>query len=254
MSIRNARVLAVQFLVTATVLALSIGATAAQIPDEFENLKILPKDISKRELINVMRGFSGALGFRCHNCHVGEPGPSLDGYDFVSDENKNKAVAREMMKMVSDINGKYIAPMKTGHDPKVQVNCRTCHHGQERPLTLIEILDETYEADGVEAALAKYRELHESYYGRDSFDFGVFTMDDIAGRWVQAGNPEDARMLIELHAETHEDSSHLEVVLGEIQRAAGDMAAAKVHYEEALKLDPQNRMAKHRLDEMKKDD
>lgn len=253
MSIRSPRALAVQILVVAVVLVASPGPAVAQIPDEFKNLKILPKDISKRELIDVMRAFSGSLGFRCHNCHVGEPGPSLDGYDFASDEKKNKGVAREMMKMVADINDKYIAPMKTGNDPKVRVKCRTCHHGQERPRSLIDILDEVYEAEGTEATLAKYRELHEGYYGSDSFNFGEYIMDDLAGKWVQAGKPDDARALVELHAETHGESSHLETVLGEIQRAAGDNAAAKAHYERAVKFDPDNRMAKRRLEEMNKD-
>ncbi len=253
MWIRLARALTRKALAAAVVLVLSIGAVAAQIPEKFENLKVLPEDIPQRELIDVMRGFAGALGFRCHHCHVGEPGPSLDGYDFVSDEKKEKVVAREMMKMLADINGKYIAPIKTGNDPKVQVGCRTCHHGQERPQSLIDILEAIYEAEGVDATLAKYRELHERYYGRDSFDFGLYTMDDLAGKWAQAGKPEDARALIKLHAETHGESSHMETVLGEIERAAGNLAAAKAHYENALKLDPDDRMAKFRLNQMKED-
>jgi len=253
MWIRFARVLTKRFLPAAIVIVVSVGAGVAQIPDEFKNLKILPKDISKRELIDVMRNYAGALGFRCHNCHVGEPGPSLDGYDFVSDAKKTKLVAREMMKLVTDINGKYIASMDTGNDPKVEVNCRTCHHGQKRPRTLIDILDETYDAEGVEAALVKYRELHKRYYGRDSFDFGEYIMDDLAGKWVEGGKPEDAMALIGLHAENHGESSHLETVLGEIQRAAGNSSAAKAHYEKALEFDPKNRMAKHRLDQMKED-
>ncbi len=253
MWIRLARVPTTQAVAAAVVLVVSIGAVAAQIPDKFENLKVLPKDIPQRELIGVMRGFADALGFRCHNCHVGEPGPSLNGYDFVSDEKKNKLVAREMMKMVADINGKYIAPIKTGHDPKVEVTCTTCHHGQERPRSLVDILAETYEADGAEATLAKYRELHERYYGRDSFDFGLYTMDDLALQWARAGKTEDARELITLHAETHSESSHMETVLGEIERAAGNLAAAKAHYKKALKIDPDDRMAKFRLNQMKED-
>ena len=50
-------------------------------------------------------------------------------------------------------------------------------------------------------------------------DFGLYTMDDIAGKWAQAGKPEDARALIKLHAETHSESSHMETVLGEIEQA-----------------------------------
>ncbi len=78
-------------------------------------------------------------------------------------------------------------------------------------------------------------------------------MDDLALKWVHAGKPEDARELIKLHAETHSESSHMETVLGEIERAAGNLTAAKAHYEKALKLDPEDRMAKYRLNEMKED-
>ena len=52
------------------------GPAAAQIPDEFTNLKVLPGDIGKRELVNTMRGFAGALGVRWTQCHPGPaPGP-----------------------------------------------------------------------------------------------------------------------------------------------------------------------------------
>ena len=38
----------------------------AQVPDEFTNLKIFPKEIGKRELVSAMRQFAGALGVRCN--------------------------------------------------------------------------------------------------------------------------------------------------------------------------------------------
>ena len=39
----------------------------------------------------------------------------------------------------------------------------------------------------------------------------------------------------------------------EIERQTGNLAAAKAHYEKALKLDPDDRMAKFRLNQMKED-
>src|SRR5258708_32455280 len=38
---------------------------AAQFPDKFTNLKVLPKDISKHEMESTMRSFAFALGVRC---------------------------------------------------------------------------------------------------------------------------------------------------------------------------------------------
>ncbi len=77
---------------------------AAQLPDSFENLEVLPKDIGQRELIEVMKGFSGALGVRCQHCHVGEEGKPLSDFDFVSDERPAKDAARVMMRMTEKIN------------------------------------------------------------------------------------------------------------------------------------------------------
>ncbi len=243
-----------RFVLVLTVLLMGTVDTPAQIPDQFTNLKILPKDISKRDLINVMRGYADALGFRCHNCHVGEPGPSLDGYDFVSDKKEEKVVARQMMKMVQEINEKHIANLKTRHDPGIDVSCRTCHHGQERPRTLPDVLGEVHEKKGIEATLAKYTELRENYYGRDSFDFGEWALDDLVQTIAMGGKLDDAKALIELHAASEGESSHFETLLGELEFRGGDKKLARTHFKRALELDPNNRAAKHRLEQMEKED
>ena len=46
------------------------ASALAQVPDEYTNLKVLPKDIGKRELLGTMKSFAGALGMRCSDCHV----------------------------------------------------------------------------------------------------------------------------------------------------------------------------------------
>ena len=114
------------------------------------NLKVLPKTMTRQEVTQVMRGFTRALGVRCQHCHVGE-GNDLSKFDFASDAKVTKEIARKMLTMVTDINGKYLlgveapppppppadappappAPAATG--PKV--NCFTCHRGALKPLT-----------------------------------------------------------------------------------------------------------------------
>jgi hypothetical protein len=47
-------------------LCVAAAPLVAQVPDEFTNLTVFPKDIGKRELIGAMRSFSGALGARCN--------------------------------------------------------------------------------------------------------------------------------------------------------------------------------------------
>ena len=61
-------------LVTALVLAAAPARAAGQIPEKFENLQYFPKDIPRDSLVQTMRGFSFALGVRCHYCHAGGDG------------------------------------------------------------------------------------------------------------------------------------------------------------------------------------
>ena len=59
--------------------ATPLSRAAPQIPEKFENLQFFPKDIARDSLINIMRGFSFALGVRCQHCHTGGDGISFEG-------------------------------------------------------------------------------------------------------------------------------------------------------------------------------
>src|SRR5262249_53222509 len=88
-------------------LGLGVSAASAQIPDKFTNLQVLPKETSKADLMDVMKGFTAALGVRCTYCHVGEEKPGLNafqGFKFDADDKVPKKVARAMMKMMADVN------------------------------------------------------------------------------------------------------------------------------------------------------
>ena len=79
--------------VTAVVVGVPLltpAPVAGQIPDTFENLQVLPTDISRAELVSIMRGFSMALGVRCAYCHPGGSGGSLQGVDFKTDDDADK--------------------------------------------------------------------------------------------------------------------------------------------------------------------
>ena len=64
------RVLALAVVLFGAVTFLKIGSPSAQAPPEPKNLKVLPKNMSRREVIDVMRSFSRGLGVRCTECHV----------------------------------------------------------------------------------------------------------------------------------------------------------------------------------------
>src|SRR5262245_23239524 len=138
---------------------------SAQVPDSFKNLKVLPKDIERRELITTMRGFAIGLGVRCEYCHV-QPKPGLDSLDFAADDKPTKETARTMLRMVSDLNQKYIADVKSDRPKHVTVTCATCHHGQNLPRMLEDVIGEVLATKGLDSATARYRELRNQYYGR----------------------------------------------------------------------------------------
>jgi hypothetical protein len=107
------------------------------LPPEPMNLKILPKEIDRKELLNVMRGFNEAMGVRCVYCHVAGSDPNdWEAYDFDSDRKENKEATRLMMKYTDAVNQSF--PKEVGDEPKEgqqRVTCYTCHQGQRHPPT-----------------------------------------------------------------------------------------------------------------------
>ena len=112
--------------------------SAAQPPfavPPFKNLKILPRDIARADLLANMKFFSQSLGVRCTYCHVGTEGQPLSTLDFPSDAKDHKKIARDMMTMVAALNTKTL-PAATGL-PDAKVTCFTCHRGSTKPATEI---------------------------------------------------------------------------------------------------------------------
>ena len=62
---------------------------------------------------------------------------SLGEFDFVSDDNEHKGIAREMMRMVWAINNDLFAGIDGLHEAKgMRVTCYTCHRGDTTPETM----------------------------------------------------------------------------------------------------------------------
>jgi hypothetical protein len=80
-----------------------------------KNLKVLPVDVN---IMQIMGNIRTALGVQCTYCHVAG--------DFASDDNQKKAIARNMMRMTTDINADF-------PDSKPHVTCYTCHRGDSTP-------------------------------------------------------------------------------------------------------------------------
>ena len=99
-----------------------------------QNLQVLPKDMARPQLLQVMQNFSAALGVTCVHCHV-FVGPNDPMNDFATDMKPTKDVARAMMRMVREINPsiqKAVASKPT--DQVAAVGCATCHRGAAIPV------------------------------------------------------------------------------------------------------------------------
>lgn len=222
----------------------------AQIPDKFENLQVLPKDISKQDLVATMRGFSMGLGVRCAYCHLDEEGKPHGPHDFAVDDKAPKKTARLMMQMVGDINQKWIPQVQSDRKERVAVACATCHHGQAVPRTLQATLASALADSGLPAAQQKYRKLRDKYYGRDSFDFGEQSLNEMARGLLVEKRTADAVGMLQLNAEFNPQSAQVQVMLGDAFAQSGDKDQAAASYRKALELNPQSEAAKKRLAEL----
>lgn len=215
-------------------------------PEKPKNLQVLPKDWPGSRLRPVMIGFTRALGVRCSYCHKGEEGKPLTTYDFASDENPNKNRAREMYRMLGDIE-EHLQKIQPSGDKRVNMWCHTCHHGRPRPMTLDEELSEQYRKKGLQAALDDYSDLKRKYYGRAAFDFGEPSLNVFGYMLLENSDTAGAIQVFRLNAETFPDSSNVWDSLAEGYLKAGDVKRAQENYEKALGLDPANQDAKDAL-------
>jgi hypothetical protein len=244
-----ARTPVVFLLGTAAVLGLSPTARAQGRfpPDSFKNLKVLPKTISQRALIDTMRGFALALGVRCVYCHVGKEGQPLDSVNFASDDKRPKKVARVMMHMVMHINEEHLADVPDRPQPVVVVRCATCHRGVARPRLLDDDLALMLADSGLDATVRRYRALRERYYGSGSYDFGELVLNQLARAEAQAGRLDNSMGLLKLNAEFYPASTQIPFLEAEVSLQRGDTAAAITGYRDALAKDSTNMGARRRL-------
>jgi hypothetical protein len=113
----------------------TLAAATSQVRDQpkYTNLKVLPKNISSRDLQSIMADdFEDGLGVSCGFCHSN----AKDGHglDFASDAKPEKQISRTMMRMTLVLNKRWL---KNKHpkigDAALVVQCTTCHKGQPFP-------------------------------------------------------------------------------------------------------------------------
>lgn len=239
-------------------LALVVFAAApslpAQIPQRFENLQVLPRDIPRDTLVAIMRGFTASLGVRCTYCHIEREGAAPAGgggglnLNFASDSLANKRKARWMLHMTDSINTR-LASLPARDNPPTNVNCMTCHRGMSKPTTIQQVILATLQRQGVDSAIARYRMLRsEMASGR--FDFREQPVTDVAQDLAAEGRHDDAIRLLQMLQEFHPNSVNIDLQLAEVYIAKGDRDAGIARLRAVLAKNPSDRRAQQRLQQL----
>jgi tetratricopeptide (TPR) repeat protein len=201
-----------------------------------------------------MRGFAFALSVRCDHCHVEKKAPE-HGLDFAADDKDAKKTARLMLQMVAAINHDYISKVsKTPPNAAtIHVQCVTCHHGLTQPQPLDAVLAESLEKDGLQKAIALYRELRSKYYGTGQYDFGETPLNQLTESLLAKKNNADALAIMELNfSANHPDSVWSYHMLAMTHEANGQIDKAIADYRKVLELHPDDTWAKQQIDSLSK--
>jgi photosynthetic reaction center cytochrome c subunit len=110
------------------------GKSAEQVYKNIQVLKGTPAD----QLTSSMQFMSSSLGVHCDHCHV-------EGA-FDKDDKKSKQQAREMIKMVAELNHNQLRALRG-------VTCFSCHRGAVRPKRT-PVIGDTLSSAAVEAGSA----------------------------------------------------------------------------------------------------
>jgi hypothetical protein len=228
---------------------LIIQTLSAEDPDKLENLQVFPKDITKKELVTIMKTFTSGLGKRCDFCHVGK-GTDEVPFIFSSDAKNTKKTARAMILMTKAINDQYLKNMLPGDEPRITVTCVTCHHGQPRPEAIEDILRADLNSKGIESAIQKYRDLRTKFYGGASFDFTDKPLNRVASELMEKNKLAEALALLKLNDEFHQQSAYSELLMGDAYSKSGMKEEALKHYRKSAELDPEDVFAKKKIEEL----
>jgi hypothetical protein len=226
-----------------------------------KNLQVLPKDMPRQQVTAIMNNFTAALGVNCAYCHAaaaapagaapaaaapaapaggGRGGPPLD---YSLDDKAQKKVAREMLKMVTDINGKYLTGAGLTMDARNSVTCETCHRGLAKPKTLRNALGGAIDAKGADSAVALYRELRTRYFGAAAYDFSENSLVAAATDASRANKTPVALALLKLNLEFYDKSVATYSAIANTSLAGNDTASAITALKKAIELQPTNQQA-----------
>jgi tetratricopeptide (TPR) repeat protein len=169
--------------------------------------------------------------------------------DFPADGKDAKRTARVMLQIVSAINRDYMG--KIGKPAPAQVDCVTCHHGLTQPRTLDSVLAETIDKQGVDAAIATYRDLRAKYDGTGAYDFGDTSLNQLTESLLAQKKNKEAAAMMEMHFAANSPTSAWSYHLLAMSHVAnGEIEKARADYRKVIELHPDDSWAKKQLDSL----
>jgi lipopolysaccharide biosynthesis regulator YciM len=157
-----------------------------------------------------------------------------------------------MLRMTEQINKSLLTEIPSRADPRVEVDCVTCHRGLPLPKTLQTTMFEIVNKDGASAAVERYRALRRDQTLTGRYNFGEWEINELARRLVEADNTAAGIAILEMNGEFYPKSADIDFQLGELHRMRGDHEQAVKRYRAALEKAPQHLGAKRRLEELEK--
>ena len=232
--------------------ALLAAAAAAQAPAQpppppLTNLKIYPKDIARPELVATMQGFVRQLGVQaqggCGYCHIG----TAPQFDFASDANPKKDVARRMILMSREITAKL--PEVTGKQAAAvtALRCATCHRGMPVPKVTETALADAIAKGSAASAVQQYKDLR-----KQALDYNENALVAYATTLINDDKPDDALALLQANAELSPNHAPTYLAMAQAYGKKNDKDNQIKMLERAVQADPNNQQLKRMLDQLKK--
>jgi tetratricopeptide (TPR) repeat protein len=218
-------------------------------PPPMTNLQIIPKETPREQVVATMQNIAASLGVQCNYCHVMEGRGGRN--DMASDEKQTKKTARQMMVFARELNEKLPAVVGKAGNETTRVGCMTCHRGLAVPKPLTQVLNETVNAKGLEAAVAQYRELRTKYAGTMAYDLSESGLITMAQAAIGADRADNALAWLNLNLEFYPKSSRTYQIMAQAHQKKNDKDAAIKNLEKAVELDPNNAQAKAQLQQLK---
>ncbi len=202
-----------------------------------KNLKILPKDWTRSQVVDVMKTWTSDLGVRCQYCHVGQEGQPFSEWDFAADDKDTKRRARDMFQLLDEINHRLGGLSNLhGTGPAPLATCGTCHRGVSRPRRIEDVFEETRATAGMDAAIKQYREMRTESSVSGSYDFSARPLVREAHRRMDAQDGAGAKQILDLTLDLGLDGLMVRMTRVQAAMAQGDQAGALAELDKAAAL------------------